>query len=278
MIVHSDVGELKEARSTWERPVGLVPTMGYLHEGHLSLVRRARAESKTVVVSIFVNPTQFGPSEDLSRYPRDMERDLSLLEQEGVDVVFAPPDGAMYPAGYSTWVDVRGVTDILEGASRPGHFRGVATVCNKLFNIVSPERAYFGQKDAQQVAVLKTMVRDLDMSLALSVLPTVREDDGVAMSSRNAYLGPDQRVAARVLHRALTEAREMRDSGVNDADAIRKRMVGIVEAEPLAVLEYATVVDPLTFEELDTLQAPALGVITVRIGATRLIDNMPLGE
>ena len=278
MIVHSDVGELKEARSTWERPVGLVPTMGYLHEGHLSLVRRARAESKTVVVSIFVNPTQFGPSEDLARYPRDMERDLSLLEQEGVDVVFAPPDGAMYPAGYSTWVDVRGVTDILEGASRPGHFRGVATVCNKLFNIVSPERAYFGQKDAQQVAVLKTMVRDLDMSLALSVLPTVREDDGVAMSSRNAYLGPDQRVAARVLHRALTEAREMRDSGVNDADAIRKRMVGIVEAEPLAVLEYATVVDPLTFEELDTLQAPALGVITVRIGATRLIDNMPLGE
>ena len=278
MIVHSTVGELNEARSSWQRPVGLVPTMGYLHEGHISLVRAARAESKTVVVSIFVNPTQFGPSEDLSRYPRDMERDLSLLEQEGVDVVFAPPNGDMYPSGYSTWVDVQGVTDILEGASRPGHFRGVATVCNKLFNIVSPERAYFGQKDAQQVAVLKTMVRDLDMSLALSVLPIVREDDGVAMSSRNAYLGQDQRVAARVLHRALTEAREMRESGVNDADAIRKRMAGIVEAEPLAVLEYATVVDPLTFEELDTLQVPALGVITVRIGATRLIDNMPLGE
>jgi len=278
MIVHSTVGELKEARSSWQRPVGLVPTMGYLHEGHISLVRAARAESKTVVVSIFVNPTQFGPSEDLSRYPRDMERDLSLLEQEGVDVVFAPPDGAMYPSGYSTWIDVQGVTGILEGASRPGHFRGVATVCNKLFNIVSPERAYFGQKDAQQVAVLKTMVRDLDMNLELIVLPTVREADGVAMSSRNAYLRPDERVAARVLHRALTQAREMQESGVSDADAIRKRMASVVEAEPLAVLEYATVVDPLTFEELDTLQDPALGVITVRIGTTRLIDNMPLGE
>jgi len=278
MIVHSTVGELKEARSSWQRPVGLVPTMGYLHEGHISLVRAARAESKTVVVSIFVNPTQFGPSEDLSRYPRDMERDLSLLEQEGVDVVFAPPDGAMYPSGYSTWIDVQGVTGILEGASRPGHFRGVATVCNKLFNIVSPERAYFGQKDAQQVAVLKTMVRDLDMNLELIVLPTVREADGVAMSSRNAYLRPDERVAARVLHRALTQAREMQESGVSDADAIRKRMASVVEAEPLAVLEYATIVDPLTFEELDTLQGPALGVITVRIGTTRLIDNMPLGE
>ena len=278
MIVHSTVGELNEARSSWQRPVGLVPTMGYLHEGHISLVRAARAESKTVVVSIFVNPTQFGPSEDLSRYPRDMERDLSLLEQEGVDVVFAPPDGAMYPSGYSTWIDVQGVTGILEGASRPGHFRGVATVCNKLFNIVSPERAYFGQKDAQQVAVLKTMVRDLDMNLELIVLPTVREADGVAMSSRNAYLRPDERVAARVLHRALTQAREMQESGVSDADAIRKRMASVVEAEPLAVLEYATVVDPLTFEELDTLQDPALGVITVRIGTTRLIDNMPLGE
>ena len=278
MIVHSTVGELNEARSSWQRPVGLVPTMGYLHEGHISLVRAARAESKTVVVSIFVNPTQFGPSEDLSRYPRDMERDLSLLEQEGVDVVFAPPDGAMYPSGYSTWIDVQGVTGILEGASRPGHFRGVATVCNKLFNIVSPERAYFGQKDAQQVAVLKTMVRDLDMNLELIVLPTVREADGVAMSSRNAYLRPDERVAARVLHRALTQAREMQESGVSDADAIRKRMASVVEAEPLAVLEYATVVDPLTFEELDTLQGPALGVITVRIGTTRLIDNMPLGE
>lgn len=278
MIVHSTVGELKEASSSWQRPVGLVPTMGYLHEGHISLVRAARAESKTVVVSIFVNPTQFGPSEDLSRYPRDMERDLSLLEQEGVDVVFAPPDGAMYPSGYSTWIDVQGVTGILEGASRPGHFRGVATVCNKLFNIVSPERAYFGQKDAQQVAVLKRMVRDLDMNLEIIVLPTVREEDGVAMSSRNAYLRPDERVAARVLHRALTQAREMQESGVSDADAIRKRMARVVEAEPLAVLEYATVVDPLTFEELDTLQGPALGVITVRIGTTRLIDNMPLGQ
>ena len=278
MIVHGDIAELKEARSTWVRPVGLVPTMGYLHEGHLSLVRKAREESKTVVVSIFVNPTQFGPSEDLSRYPRDMERDLSLLEREGVDIVFAPPGGAMYPAGYSTWVDVQGVTGVLEGASRPGHFRGVATVCNKLFNIVSPERAYFGQKDAQQVAVLRTMVRDLDMNLELVVLPTVREEGGLAMSSRNAYLRPDERVAARVLYRALGQARELQESGVNDLGAIRKRMADVVAAEPLAALEYATVVDPMTFEELDTLRSPALGVIAVRVGTTRLIDNMPLGQ
>jgi len=278
MIVHRSVGALKEARSHWERPVGLVPTMGYLHEGHLSLVRRAREESRTVVVSIFVNPTQFGPSEDLSRYPRDMERDLALLEQEGADVVFAPPDGAMYPAGYSTWVNVEGVTSVLEGASRPGHFRGVATVCNKLFNIVSPERAYFGQKDAQQVAVLKTMVRDLDMNLELIVIPTVREEDGLAMSSRNAYLNPDERVAARVLYRALSHARDLRLGGTGDAEAIRKGMKDVVTAEPLAKLEYATVVDPSTFEGLNVVQGPSLGVIAVRIGATRLIDNMPLGE
>jgi len=278
MIVHSSVGDLKQARSSWAGPVGLVPTMGYLHEGHLSLVRRAREESGTVVVSIFVNPTQFGPSEDLSRYPRDMQRDLALLEQAGADAVFAPQAGAMYPAGYSTWIDVEGVTGVLEGASRPGHFRGVATVCNKLFNIVSPDRAYFGQKDAQQVAVLKTMVRDLDMNLELIVMPTVREEDGLAMSSRNSYLKQNERVAARVLYRALSEARKMRTEGADDADAMRKRMADAVGAEPLAKLEYATVVDPSTFEELITVHGPSLGVIAVRIGATRLIDNMPLGE
>jgi len=278
MIVFDSVVELKNARAEWARPVGLVPTMGYLHEGHLSLVRRARQESRTVVVSIFVNPTQFGPSEDLSRYPRDMRRDLQFLDYEGVDVVFAPTDEAMYPPGYSTWVELHGITGLLEGASRPGHFRGVATVCNKLFNIVSPDRTYFGQKDAQQVAVLKRMVRDLDMNLQLIVLPTVREADGLAMSSRNAYLSAGERTAAPVLHRALMQAREMRMSGVVDAQVLRSHMARVVDAEPLARLEYATVVDPESFEEIACVQEQSLGVIAVRIGATRLIDNMRLDE
>jgi len=278
MIVIDSVVELKNARAEWERPVGLVPTMGYLHEGHLSLVRRARQENRTVVVSIFVNPTQFGPSEDLSRYPRDMRRDLQFLDHEVVDVVFAPTDEAMYPPGYSTWVELQGITGLLEGASRPGHFRGVATVCNKLFNIISPDRAYFGQKDAQQVAVLNRMVRDLDMNLDLIVLPTVREADGLAMSSRNAYLSAAERAAAPVLHRALAQAREMRMSEVVDVEVLRSHMRHVVGAEPLARLEYATVVDPESFEEIDCVRGRSLGVIAVRIGATRLIDNMSLDE
>ena len=276
MEVVRKIDDLKALRPSWPRPVGLVPTMGYLHDGHLSLVRRARAENASVVVSIFVNPTQFSPSEDLSSYPRNLDRDLEFLEREGADVVFVPPASEMYPGGYSTWVDMEGVTSLLEGASRPGHFRGVATVCNKLFNIVAAERAYFGQKDAQQVAVITKMVHDLNMNLDIVVVPTVREMDGLAMSSRNAYLGPEERVAAGVLYRALTSARDMCDESCFDAALVRERMADVIRTEPLASLDYAAVVAPGSFEELETLDGSALAVIAVRIGATRLIDNMPL--
>ena len=276
MEVVRRVDGLKVLRPSWPRPVGLVPTMGYLHDGHLSLVRRARTENATVVVSIFVNPTQFGPSEDLSSYPRNPGRDLEFLEREGVDVVFVPSASEMYPGGYSTWVEVEGVTSLLEGASRPGHFRGVATVCNKLFNLVAAERAYFGQKDAQQVAVITKMVHDLNMNLDIVVVPTVREPDGLAMSSRNAYLGPEERVAARVLYRALRSAGDMRREGCLDAALVREKMTDVVRSEPLASLDYAAVVAPGGFEELESLDGPALAVIAVRIGSTRLIDNMPL--
>ncbi len=276
MEIVRQVDSLKALRPSWPRPVGLVPTMGYLHDGHLSLVRRARSETATVVVSIFVNPTQFGPSEDLSSYPRNLDRDLEFLEREGADVVFVPPASEMYPGGYSTWVDVEGVTSLLEGASRPGHFRGVATVCNKLFNIVAAERAYFGQKDAQQVAVIAKMVHDLNMNLDIVVVPTVRESDGLAMSSRNAYLGPEERIAAGVLCRALTSARGMCREGCLDAALVRKRMADVIRTESLASLDYAAVVAPGSFEELESLDGQALAVIAVRIGATRLIDNMTL--
>ena len=278
MEVVQQVDSLKALRPSWPRPVGLVPTMGYLHDGHLSLVRRARTENATVVVSIFVNPTQFGPSEDLSSYPRNQGRDLEFLEREGADVVFVPPASEMYPGGCSTWVDMEGMTSLLEGASRPGHFRGVATVCNKLFNIVAAEKAYFGQKDAQQVAVITKMVRDLNMNLDIVVVPTVREPDGLAMSSRNAYLGLEERVAAGVLYQALTSARGMCREGCLDAALVRERMADVVRSEPLASLDYATVVAPGSFEELESLDGPALAVIAVRIGSTRLIDNMPLGD
>ena len=276
MEVVRQIDSLKALRPSWPRPVGLVPTMGYLHDGHLSLVRRARTENATVVVSIFVNPTQFGPAEDISSYPRNLGRDLEFLEREGADVVFAPSASEMYPRGYSTWVNVEGITSRLEGASRPGHFCGVATVCNKLFNVVAAERVYFGQKDAQQVAVITKMVHDLNMNLDIVVVPTVREPDGLAMSSRNAYLGPEERVAARVLYRALRRAGDMRREGCLDAALVRERMADVVRSEPLASLDYATVVAPGSFEELESMDGPALAVIAVRIGSTRLIDNMPL--
>ena len=276
MDVFKSIVALKEARHDWDRPVGLVPTMGYLHEGHIELVRRARAEAKTVVVSIFVNPTQFGPSEDFARYPRDFERDMELLRQAGTDAVLAPSAEDMYPAGFSTWVDVEGVTATLEGARRPGHFRGVATVCNKLFNIVAPDRAYFGQKDAQQVAVIRRMVTDLNMNLEIVVLPIVREPDGLAMSSRNIYLSPAERQAATVLYRALTEAREMYWHGVTDAEVVRRRMRQIVDAEPLAELDYATIVTADAFQETETIDEGSLAVIAARLGRARLIDNMYL--
>ncbi len=278
MEVIREIRELKARHAAWNCPVGLVPTMGYLHEGHVALVRRARQETATVVVTIFVNPTQFGPTEDFGRYPRAFERDLSLLQSEGVDVVFAPPASDMYPDRFSTWVEVENVTERFEGVSRPGHFRGVATVCNKLFNIVDADRAYFGQKDAQQIVTITKMVRDLNMKLDIAVVPTVREPDGLAMSSRNSYLNPQQRSAAAVLFRALSTARQMCHDGCRDAAVVTRMMAGMVNEERLAELDYAAVVDPTSFEELDTLERPALAILAVHIGPTRLIDNMLLNE
>ena len=256
--------------------MGFVPTMGYFHEGHLALVRKARNENAAVIVSIYVNPAQFGPREDFGAYPRDLDRDLDLLRKEGTDVVFVPLDDEMYPREFSSWVDVEKVTERLEGASRPGHFRGVATVVAKLFNIVQPTRAYFGQKDAQQVMVIKRMVADLNMAIEIIVVPTVRESDGLAMSSRNTYLSPEERRAAIVLFRALTLARQLRLGGENDAGRIRCQMTALIEKEPLAKTDYVSIADAETMEELNLIDRSALASLAVRIGKTRLIDNMYL--
>jgi pantoate--beta-alanine ligase len=252
--------------------------MGYLHEGHLSLVRLARAECASVVVSIFVNPTQFGPKEDLSAYPRDLSRDLQLLENEGVDLVWSPTVDEVYPPGFQTWVMVEDVTQPLEGSMRPGHFRGVATVVAKLFNAVQPDKAYFGQKDAQQAVVIRQMARDLNFNLEVVICPIVREPDGLAMSSRNTYLSPQERRAATVLFRALTAARQAFDSGEKDATCLRQVMREVIQAEPLARLQYVSCADPLTLREIDgPVKARALLSMAVFIGQTRLIDNFILG-
>src|SRR5687768_12106697 len=234
--------------------VGLVPTMGYLHAGHVSLVERARRENEDVAASIFVNPTQFGPKEDFAAYPRDFDRDAALLEAAGCDVVFAPEVAEMYPAGAGTLVDVGPVSSPLEGERRPDHFRGVATVVLKLLNIVQPTRAYFGQKDAQQLGVIRKLVRDLDVPVDVVGCPTVREGDGLAMSSRNSYLDADQRRAAPVLYRALQSARDAWQKGERDAEALRRRMREVLGAEPLARVDYVSVANPVTFAELDRLE------------------------
>ena len=257
--------------------VGLVPTMGYLHEGHLSLVRHARADSEHLVVSNFVNPTQFGPQEDYQRYPRDPDRDLSLLEGEGTDLVFMPPAEEMYPAGFDAWVEVgESLTGRLEGAARPGHFRGVTTVVAKLFEIVRPQRAYFGQKDAQQLAVIRKMVADLNMDVEILGLPTAREADGLARSSRNVYLSPEERRAAIVLWRSLCRAEELFDGGQRRAETIREGMRAVLAGEPLAQVEYVSVADAATLQELEAIAVPVLVSLAVRIGATRLVDNVTL--
>jgi pantoate--beta-alanine ligase len=277
MMIVSSLEELRSARSMLDEPVGLVPTMGYLHEGHLSLVRRAKGECASVVVSIFVNPTQFGPNEDLAAYPRDMERDLRLLEPLGVNLAWTPTPEIMYPSGYQTWVQVEALTEPLEGAVRPGHFRGVATVVAKLFNGVLPARAYFGQKDAQQVAVIRRMALDLNFPLEVVVCPTVREPDGLAMSSRNAYLNSEQRRAATVLYRALTVAREAYKAGEQDAEKLRALMRETLAAEPLARMQYVSCADYDTLEELEQITGKALLSMAVFVGKTRLIDNVVLG-
>jgi pantoate--beta-alanine ligase len=276
MQVVKTIADFRELRLQTRGSVGLVPTMGYLHEGHLALVKRARAENSTVVVSIFVNPTQFGPGEDFVTYPRDFGRDLKLLEREKADIVFAPSDEEMYPSEYSSWVDVEGVTERLEGAHRSGHFRGVATVVAKLFNIVQPSRAYFGQKDAQQAVVIKRMVADLNMNIEIVAVPTVRESDGLAMSSRNIYLNLDERQAAAVLFKALSLAKQSWQDGRKDADKIRQQMTSLIQKEPLAKIDYISVADAGTLEELKLIDRPALASLAVKIGKTRLIDNMLL--
>jgi pantoate--beta-alanine ligase len=270
--------ELRQARQSLPVPLGLVPTMGYLHAGHLSLVRAARRECASVVVSIFVNPTQFGPQEDLDRYPRDLPRDLSLLAAEGVDLVWVPTPQIMYPPGYQTWVTVEQIAAPLEGAMRPGHFRGVATVVAKLFNAVQPQRAYFGQKDAQQALVIRRLVADLNFPIQVVVCPTVREADGLAMSSRNVYLNPEERKAATVLYRALTAAQAAYQAGQRNADHLRQVMEAILKAEPLARPQY------VSCARLDDLQewqgevsGAALLSLAVFIGQTRLIDNLVVG-
>jgi pantoate--beta-alanine ligase len=278
MRVISTLREFREARAAAEGSVGFVPTMGYLHEGHLELVRRARAENEVVVVSIFVNPTQFGPSDDFAQYPRDMDRDLALLEKEGTDLVFAPGVEEMYPPGCDTWVEVGAVAERLEGAARPGHFKGVATVVAKLFNMVQPNKTYFGQKDAQQVIVIKKMVADLDMNLEVIVVPTVRESDGLAMSSRNTYLNPEERKASLVLWNSLRLAQQLFGEGERNADRIREGMIALIGKEPLAKIGYVSVADPETLEELTTVESSAVVSLAVHIGKTRLIDNVLLGD
>jgi pantoate--beta-alanine ligase len=277
MQVAATVAEMRQRRAAMRGSVGLVPTMGYLHEGHLSLARRARADNDHLVASIFVNPTQFGPTEDYQRYPRDPERDLRLLEVEGTDVVFMPSAEDMYPAGYDTWVEVgQSLTERLEGAARPGHLCGVTTVVAKLFEIVRPRRAYFGQKDAQQLAVVRRMAADLNMDIEVVGLPTVREPDGLAMSSRNAYLSPAERQAAAVLWRSLCHARELFDEGERRAETIREAMYTVLAQEPLAQVEYVSVADAATLRELEAIAGPALVSLAVRFGRTRLIDNVVL--
>jgi pantoate--beta-alanine ligase len=271
--------ELRRAVATARgqgKSVGLVPTMGALHLGHTSLIDLARARGGFVVVSIFVNPTQFGPNEDYQRYPRPLEQDLALCAAHGVDLVFHPSAETMYPPGFQTFVEVTGVQRGLCGASRPGHFKGVATVVLKLFNLVQPDRAYFGQKDAQQVRVIQRMVRDLDVPVELVVGPTVRESDGLALSSRNRYLDADQRRRAVVLSQALTEAKARIEAGERDPQALRRLLTERVAATPGAVLDYAAVVDADSLTTPDRLHGPTLLALAVKFGGTRLIDNLLL--
>ncbi len=275
MEVVNTIDEMRQARRRIKDRAGFVPTMGYLHEGHLALVKRAKAENGISIVSIYVNPTQFGPKEDFKKYPRDTERDLAMLKPT-TDFVFMPSDADMYPEGYNTWVDVQGITEVLEGASRPGHFRGVGTVVTKLFNIVQPTRAYFGQKDAQQVAVIKKMVDELNMDLEVVVCPTVREPDGLAMSSRNTYLNPEERRAGAVLYKSLTLARALWQKGEKDAGVILHRMTELIKKEPLAEIIYISIADGKTLQEIKLIKSPALVSLAVKFGKTRLIDNLVL--
>ncbi len=277
MEIVTTVDELKERIRSWKkegRRIGFVPTMGYLHEGHLSLVRESKKRSDVTVVSIFVNPKQFGPAEDYQIYPRDLERDRQLLENEGVDLIFYPSVEQMYPEGYRTYVEVEGLQDKLCGRSRPGHFRGVCTVVLKLFNLVEPDEAYFGWKDAQQVIIIKKMVEDLNLPVKIVPLPLVRDHDGLALSSRNTYLNTQERQAALVLKKSLDLAEQLINSGEKDAVAIRQKMIELISSEPLARIDYVEIVDLKNLDPLEKIEGEALVALAVYIGRTRLIDNL----
>lgn len=279
MRVYHTIAEIREfvrqARAKGHS-IGLVPTMGYLHEGHLELMRQAKKQCGTVIISIFVNPTQFGPGEDLESYPRDLDRDAGMAGSVGVDAIFNPGVEEIYPSGYCTYVDVEHITDRLCGASRPGHFRGVATVVTKLFNIVKPDYAYFGQKDAQQVLVIKRMAADLNMEVEVVTVPTVRERDGLAMSSRNVYLDSAQRQAALSLNRSLNKAAAEVSAGERDAAKIRQLVVDMIKAEPLAEIDYVEIYSHPDLEPVEAIKGPALLALAVKIGRARLIDNIIL--
>jgi pantoate--beta-alanine ligase len=276
MLIFKTIAEAQSACAQLRgegRILGLVPTMGALHEGHLSLVRAAKAECDIAAVSIFVNPTQFGPNEDFSKYPRTFEQDCALLEREGVDLIFAPTAEDMYPAGASTFVLVEGVSERLDGASRPGHFRGVTTVVSKLFHILCPHKAFFGQKDAAQVAVLRKMVRDLNCPLQLVVCPIVREADGLAMSSRNRYLSEKERQQALVLHRALGEVEKRAAAGETKSSALIEAARSVIASEPAVRIDYVAIVDPDTLIDISDVRSGALVAVAAFVGTTRLIDN-----
>ena len=276
MKIIESIAEMKSIRQSLKGSIGFVPTMGYLHEGHLTLVRLSHLANNFTVASIFVNPTQFGPNEDFDRYPRDYPRDFAMLEKENCDFIFLPAPKDMYPDGYNTWVEVNKVTDRLEGAIRPGHFKGVATVVAKLFNIVEPTRSYFGQKDAQQCVVVKKMIADLNMNLEMIIVPTVREPDGLAMSSRNVYLSLEERQQAPVLFRALSTAHVMWAEGERDSNRLKTAVVDLIKQKPLGNIEYVSIADVLTLRELEKANAPAVISIAVKFGKTRLIDNILL--
>ncbi len=270
------IADVKKYVREWKKEglsIGLVPTMGYLHEGHASLIKKAREENDRVIVSDFVNPIQFGPSEDLESYPRDFEADCALCESIGADLIFHPAADEMYFPDFSTHVDVDGVSAGLCGKSRPIHFRGVCTVVSKLFNISEADRAYFGQKDAQQLAVVRRMVRDLNVNIQIVGCPIIREEDGLAKSSRNTYLSAEERQAATVLNKALTEGRRMIENGENDAKAVKDKIRSIIEAEPLAKVDYVEIVDWNQLEEVESTEGDILAAVAVYIGKTRLIDN-----
>lgn len=281
MKLITTIKEIREIVSEWKKAgktVGLVPTMGYLHEGHQSLIRQAHAENDEVVVSVFVNPTQFSANEDLSSYPRNIENDLEKSCEAGASLIFHPEVSEMYPDGFNTYIEAFGVTEVLEGASRPTHFRGVTTVVGKLFNIVQPDRAYFGQKDAQQAAVIEQMVRDLNFPVKVVRCPIIREEDGLAKSSRNVYLSEEEREAALVLSQSLKLAKEMLEHGEQSAEKIKQAMTEKIQQEPLASIDYIKIVDHRSLQDVAVIEAAVLIPIAVRIGSTRLIDNFVFGE